>query len=178
MVRTIMDSNAVARSIGRIAHQILEYNYGADNIAVVGVLTRGIDIAAEISRRIKEMENVELPLGSVDITLYRDDFRELVDVPQAKGSDIQFDITGKDIILVDDVLFTGRTVRAAIDVILDFGRPKSIQLAVLVDRGGRELPIQPDYVGRKVEVRPDEYVQVYTKQTDGEDKVELVKRTE
>ncbi len=176
MQRVIMDSSAISRSIGRIAHQIIERNEGADNLAIVGVLNRGIDLAERIRQKIGELENADIPIGSVDITLYRDDFRELLDIPQAKGSDIQFEITGRDIILVDDVLYTGRTARAAIDVILDFGRPKSIQLAVLVDRGERELPIQPDYVGKRVEVRADEYVQVLTRETDGEDKVILVRR--
>jgi len=176
MKKVIMDGAAISRSIDRIVHQILENNDGADNIAIVGILARGIDLAHGIARQIETLENVKIPVGCVDITLYRDDFRELVDIPDAKGSDIQFDIKGKDIILVDDVIYTGRTIRSAIDVVLDFGRPKSIQLAVLIDRGGRELPIQPDYVGRKVDVRPDEYVQVLTKETDGADEVILVKR--
>ncbi len=176
MKKTIMNAEAISRSIDRIVHQIIEHNEGAKNLAVVGIIARGIDLAKRIVKRIEKIENIELPIGSVDITLYRDDFRELVDIPDAKGSDIQFDITGKDIILVDDVLYTGRTARSAIDVILDFGRPKSIQLAVLVDRDGRELPIQPDFVGRKVEVRADEYVQVHTEETDGEDEVVMVKR--
>ncbi len=176
MKKTIMNSAAISRSIDRIVHQIIEHNEGAKNLAIVGVIERGIDLAKRVVKRIEKLENVELPMGSVDITLYRDDFRELVDIPDAKGSDIQFDIKGKDIILVDDVLYTGRTTRSAIDVVLDFGRPKSIQLAVLIDRDGRELPIQPDYVGRKIEVREDEYVQVHTNETDDEDEVVLVKR--
>lgn len=175
MTQHIMDSTAFLRSIDRIVHEILEHNDGAHNLAIIGVLTRGADIGMKISQRIEELEEKQIPYGSVDITLYRDDFRELRDVPQAKGSDIQFDSKAMDIILVDDVLYTGRTVRSAIDVILDFGRPRSIQLAVLVDRDGRELPIQPDYVGRKVEVRPDEYVRVCTQKTDGKDEVLLVK---
>jgi len=176
MQKVILDSSAIARSIGRIVHQILEANEGADNIAIVGIQTRGVDIGKRIVAKISEMEKKEPPFGTVDITLYRDDFRELVEVPEAKDSKIDFDIKGIDIILVDDVLYTGRTVRSAIDVILDYGRPKSIQLAVLVDRGGRELPISANYVGKRVEVRPDEYVQVYTDETDKEDKVLLIKR--
>ena len=176
MKRIIMDSAAVTRSIGRIVHQILEHNEGAENLAIVGILTRGVDIAKRISKKIVEIEGIVPAFGYVDITLYRDDFRELVDVPQAKGSELQFDITGKDIVLIDDVLYTGRTARAAIDAILDFGRPKSVQLAVLVDRGGRELPICPDYIGKRIEVRPNEYVNVHTKETDRKDEVLLVRR--
>jgi len=171
-----MDSAAVTRSIGKMAHQIVERNEGAENLAIVGILTRGVDIAKRISKKIIEIEGVAPAFGHVDITLYRDDFRELLDVPQAKGSELQFDVTGKDIVLIDDVLYTGRTIRSAIDVILDFGRPKSIQLAVLVDRGGRELPICPDYIGKRIEVRHNEYVNVRTKETDRKDEVILVRR--
>ena len=176
MTKILMDKTAISRSLNKIAHQILEHNEGANNLAVVGIRTRGVDLSNRIVDIIESIENVKIPSGCVDITLYRDDFRETVDFPHPQGSEILFDPKGKNIVLIDDVLFTGRTVRAAIDVILDFGRPKSIQLAVLIDRGGRELPIQPDYVGRKIDVRSDEYVQVLTKETDGEDKIMLVKR--
>ncbi|MCD6594580.1 bifunctional pyr operon transcriptional regulator/uracil phosphoribosyltransferase PyrR [bacterium] len=176
MTKILMDDKAVLRSLNKIAHQILEQNEGADNLSIIGIRTRGVDLANRIVNIIEDIEKVKILSGCVDITLYRDDFRETVDFPHPKGSEIQFDPKGKKIILVDDVLFTGRTVRSAIDVILDFGRPKSIQLAVLVDRDGRELPIQPDYIGRKVEVRDNEYVQVLTKETDGEDKIMLIKR--
>ncbi len=176
MDKVLMNEAAILRSLDRIIHQILEHNEGAKNLAIVGIRTRGVDFAKRIIKRINELESIGVPLGVVDITLYRDDFRETVDFPHPKGSEIQFDPTGLDIILVDDVLFTGRTVRSAIDVILDFGRPNSIQLAVLIDRGGRELPICPNHFGRFVDVRPDEYVQVLTNETDSEDKVVLVKR--
>ncbi len=176
--RTIMDEVAISRSIDRISHQILERNEGTQNLAIVGIYTRGVELAKRIRMRIAEIEKIELPFGTVDITLYRDDFRELLTVPQAKGSDIRFDPKGINIVLVDDVLYTGRTVRAAIDVILDFGRPKRIQLAVLVDRGGRELPIAPDFVGKTVQVMADEYIHVMTKEIDGEDKVIIARRNE
>ncbi|RKZ32973.1 bifunctional pyr operon transcriptional regulator/uracil phosphoribosyltransferase PyrR [bacterium] len=178
MKKVLMNGESIERSLNKIVHQIVERNRGAGNLAVVGIRTRGADIADRVLTLIQQVEQLKIPHGCVDITLYRDDFREMVDFPHTHGSEIQFDPKGKNIILVDDVLFTGRTVRSAIDVILDFGRPASIQLAVLVDRGGRELPIQPDYVGRKVEVRSDEYVQVLTRETDGEDKVLLIKRKE
>ncbi len=178
MQKVLMESEDIQRSLKKIAHQILERNRGARDLAIVGIRTRGVDIAEKLKKIIEEIEGTKIPFGCVDITLYRDDFMETLDFPTTGGSDIQFDPKGKNIILVDDVLYTGRTVRSAIDVILDFGRPKSIQLAVLVDRGGRELPIQPDYVGLTVDVRPDEYVQVLTEQTDGEDRVLLVKRGE
>jgi len=176
MTQVLMNEAAIMRSLDRITHQILEYNEGAKNLAVVGIRTRGVDFAERIINKINELESIEIPLGVVDITLYRDDFRETVDFPHPKGSEIQFDPTGLDIILVDDVLFTGRTIRSAIDVILDFGRPNSIQLAVLIDRGGRELPICPDHVGRVIDVRPDEYVRVHTIESDEEDNVILIKR--
>jgi pyrimidine operon attenuation protein / uracil phosphoribosyltransferase len=176
MEQVIMDSVAMERSLGRIAHQILERNGGSKNIALVGVMTRGVDLANRLSKKIAASEGVVPPMGVVDITLYRDDFREIIDTPHAKSSDIRFDLTGRDIILIDDVLFTGRTTRAAIEAILDFGRPKTIQLAVIVDRGGRELPIAPDYVGTTVALRSDEYVQVKTVETDKEDMVLIVEK--
>ncbi len=178
MTKDLMTKKDIQRSLTKVAHQILERNRGAENLAIVGIRTRGVDIARRLKRIIEDIEGKQIPLGCVDITLYRDDFMDTVDFPSTGGSEIQFDPKGKNIILVDDVIYTGRTVRSAIDVILDFGRPKSIQLAVLVDRGGRELPIQPDYVGMVADVRPDEYVQVLTEETDGEDKVVLVKRSE
>ncbi len=176
MSRVLLDRVAISRSLGRIVHQIIERNESLGMLGIVGIRRRGVDLARRIAKRISELEGVSPPVGTVDITLYRDDFRELVDLPFAKGSEIQFDVTGRDVVLVDDVLYTGRTVRAAIDVILDFGRPRSIQLAVLIDRGGRELPICPDYVGRRIDVRSDEYIEVRTVETDGEDAVVLVKR--
>ncbi len=176
MTNCLMDENAVARSIEKIVREMLERNSGAKNLALVGIRTRGVDIAKRMASLIEEIEGAPVPFGIVDITLYRDDFRETLDFPHPMGSEIQFSPTGKSIVLVDDVLFTGRTVRSAIDVILDFGRPKSIQLSVLVDRGGRELPIAADYCGRSIEMRTDEYVQVLTRETDGQDAVMLVKR--
>ena len=176
MSRVLLDRVAISRSLGRIVHQIIERNESLGVLGIVGIRRRGVDLARRIAKSISELEGVSPPVGTVDITLYRDDFRELVDLPFAKGSEIQFDVTGRDVVLVDDVLYTGRTVRAAIDVILDFGRPRSIQLAVLIDRGGRELPICPDYVGRRIDVRSDEYIEVRTVETDGEDAVVLVKR--
>lgn len=176
MSKIIMTKESIRRTLKRIVQEILERNGGAKNLAIVGIRSRGADIADKIAKIIKKEEGTNVPIGVVDITLYRDDFRQLDEFPEAKGSDIQFDVTGKDIILVDDVLYTGRTVRAAMDVILDYGRPKSIQLAVLIDRGGRELPIAPDYVGQKVEVRENEYINVRTDSSDGIDEVILAKR--
>lgn len=176
MSKTIMTKDSIRRTIHRIVQEILERNGGAKNLAIIGIRSHGADIAGKIAKIIRKEENTDVPVGVVDITLYRDDFRQLNEFPEAKGSDIKFDVTGKDIILVDDVLYTGRTARAAIDVILDYGRPKSIQLAVLIDRGGRELPIKPDYVGRKIEVRDDEYINVHTDLSDGIDEVILAKR--
>lgn len=167
----LLDEKGIDRSIIRISHEIIERNKGVENIAVVGIKTRGVPLAKRIARYIEEFEGVEIPVGDLDITLYRDDLSELYEQPYLNRSNIQFEVRNKTVILVDDVIYTGRTVRAAMDGIIRIGRPKSIQLAVLIDRGHRELPIRPDYVGKNVPTAQQEIVHVKLSETDGEDKV-------
>ncbi|MDY6291426.1 MAG: bifunctional pyr operon transcriptional regulator/uracil phosphoribosyltransferase PyrR, partial [Succiniclasticum sp.] len=147
---SIMDADGIRRALIRIAHEITEKNRGVENVALVGIRTRGVPLAARIAEEIRKIENAEVPVGSLDITLYRDDLTTMGYNPVIHGTEIDFDITGKHIVLVDDVLYTGRTIRAALDAIIDMGRPNSIQLAVLIDRGHRELPIRADYAGKNV----------------------------
>jgi len=170
----IIDENGIERTITRLAHEILERNKGAGNIVIVGIRTRGEYIARRIAALIEKVESVKLSIGSLDITLYRDDLLGKLEQPQLKGTDILFDTTGKDVILIDDVLFTGRTIRAALDELIDLGRPRTIQLAVLVDRGHRQLPIRADYVGKNVPTRATESIRVHVKEVDGEDAVLLM----
>ena len=167
----VMDEAGFKRTLNRLAHEILERNKGAATIALIGIRTRGEHLAERLVQKIQRMEHRELQFGFLDITLYRDDLRTKLDQPLMKGTVITFDVTGKNIILVDDVLYTGRTVRAALDEIVDLGRPASIQLAVMVDRGHRELPIKADYVGKNLPTSADEEVRVLMKETDGEDAV-------
>ena len=155
----ILDNSGVTRALTRIAHEILENNKGTDGLVLVGIRSGGVYLAEQISARIMEIEGVELPLGAVDITMYRDDLGTRGNLPVGK-TDIPFALDGQRVILVDDVLFTGRTIRAAMDALMDFGRPSAIQLAVLIDRGHRELPIRSDYNGRNVPTARDEKVQV------------------
>jgi len=171
-VRQVMDALAIQRALVRIAHEILERNKGTDQLALVGIRSRGVYLAERIRRRVQEIEAGALPpFGVVDITLYRDDLDRGVENPVVKGTDIPFAVDGRRILLVDDVLFTGRTVRAAMDALVDFGRPQSIQLAVLVDRGHRELPIRADYVGKNLPTSLREQVQVRLAEADGQDEV-------
>ena len=170
----IMDARAVERALSRIAHEIIERNQGGQDVALVGVRTRGVPLARALAEKIREFDGVEVPIGSVDVTLYRDDLSEIAANPVVHATDLPFDLRGVDVILVDDVLFTGRTARAAMDALMDFGRPASIQLAVLVDRGHRELPIRADYVGKNVPTSKRELVEVACKETDGEDRVTIV----
>jgi pyrimidine operon attenuation protein/uracil phosphoribosyltransferase len=170
--RQVMDAVAIQRALVRIAHEILERNKGTEHLALVGIRSRGVYLAERIRRKIQEIEGGALPpFGVVDITLYRDDLDRGVDNPVVKGTDIPFAVEGRRILLVDDVLFTGRTVRAAMDALVDFGRPRSIQLAVLVDRGHRELPIRADYVGKNLPTSLREQVQVLLAEADGRDEV-------
>lgn len=155
----ILDQAGVRRALTRIAHEILEHNKGVDQLALVGIRSGGDFIAAELAALIQEIEGAEIPMGAVDIALYRDDLASRGAVPVGK-TDIPFDLEDRKVILVDDVLFTGRTIRAAMDALMDFGRPKNIQLAVLIDRGHRELPIRPDYVGRNVPTAREEQIDV------------------
>ncbi len=170
---TVMDGDAIQRAITRIAHEILERNKGADNLALVGIVTRGAVLAEQLAARIAEIEGVTLPVGMLDISFYRDDLATRLS-PEVKRTDIPFDVEGRDIVLVDDVLFTGRTIRAAMDAIMDYGRPHSVQLAVLVDRGHRELPIRADYVGKNVPSSSSEQVKVFLGGQDGRDAVEIL----
>jgi len=170
----IIDEAGFERTITRLAHEILEKNKGAASIVIVGIRTRGEFIARRIARKIEEVENVKLEIGSLDITLYRDDLLGKLEQPQLKGTDIIFDINDKNVILIDDVLYTGRTIRAALDELIDLGRPKTIQLAVLVDRGHRQLPIRADYVGKNVPTSSSESIRVHLKEVDGEDAVLLM----
>ncbi len=172
----ILDADQIKRSVTRIAHEILERNGGARSISVVGIRTRGEQLAKRIQNEITQIEGLEVPLGVVDITLYRDDLSHIAEQPLVRGTSLPFDVDKLHIILVDDVLFTGRTVRAALDAIIDFGRPKSVQLAVLCDRGHRELPIRPDYVGKSFPSAKNELVEVMLTEKDGEDGVYLVSR--
>jgi len=170
----IIDEEGFERTLTRLAHEILEKNRGAGNIVIVGIKTRGEFIARRIAKRIEEVEHVKLKLGSLDITLYRDDLLGKLEQPELKGTDIVFDISGKDVILIDDVLYTGRTIRAALDELIDLGRPRTIQLAVLVDRGHRQLPIKADYVGKNVPTAAEESVRVHVREVDGEDTILLM----
>ncbi len=170
----IMDAAALERTLTRLAHEIIEHNNGARDLAIVGIRTRGEFLARRVASRIEQSENATLDLGSLDITLYRDDLLGKLEQPQLKSTEILFDINDKNVVLVDDVLYTGRTIRAALDALIDIGRPKSIQLAVLVDRGHRQLPIRADYVGKNVPTSSRESIRVHVKEVDGEDAVLLM----
>lgn len=170
----IIDEVGLRRTVTRLAHEILERNRGAENLVIVGVRTRGVYLAQRIIHAIEKIEGKRLPLGILDITMYRDDFRQRLKQPVVQQTDIPFDIYEKDVVLVDDVLYTGRTTRAALEALMSFGRPARIQLAVLVDRGHRELPIKPDYVGKNIPTSIGEEVQVKMQEIDGEDSVLLV----
>jgi pyrimidine operon attenuation protein/uracil phosphoribosyltransferase len=176
----VLDEDQIRRSVTRIAHEILEKNKGAERLAVVGIRTRGEFLAKRIVAQIAEIEGREVPLGVVDITLYRDDISQSAEQPIVRGTDLPFDVDAVAIVLVDDVLFTGRTVRAALDAIIDFGRPRSVQLAVLCDRGHRELPIRADYIGKSIPTARTELVEVCLNERDGKDAVYLYdpKKTE
>ncbi|MEI6245838.1 MAG: bifunctional pyr operon transcriptional regulator/uracil phosphoribosyltransferase PyrR [Acidobacteriota bacterium] len=171
----VMDADRVAKSLTRIAHEIIEHNQGIEDIRLVGIRTRGVPIAKRIASCLKDITGAEVPTGVLDITLYRDDLmRHDVGVqPIVRSTEIPFDLDGKHVLLVDDVLYTGRTIRAALDALIDFGRPRSIQLVVLVDRGHRELPIRADYVGKNVPTSRKESVHVHLVEIDGRDEVEV-----
>lgn len=167
----VMDADDLRRAITRIAHEILERNSGTDNLAIIGIQTRGAHLARRIAEAIRSIEGAGVPVGVLDITLYRDDLQTIAEQPVVNESDIPFDVQGRTIVLVDDVLYTGRTVRAALDEIIDFGRPKAVHLAVIVDRGHRELPIRADYVGKNVPTSATETVSVRMAEKDGADEV-------
>ena len=171
----VMDADRVARSLARISHEILERNRGVDDLALVGIRARGVPIAARLAAQLRDLSGVAVPTGALDITLYRDDLMRHAVGPQPviRSTEIPFSIDDKVILLVDDVLYTGRTIRAALDALIDFGRPKAIQLVALVDRGHRELPIRADYVGRNIPTSQQQSVQVRLIELDGRDEVEV-----
>ncbi len=171
----VMDADRMGRTLARIAHEILERNRTIGELALVGIRTRGVPIAKRIARLIREISQVDVPTGALDITLYRDDLmRQPIGAqPRVGRTEIPFSIDSRRILLVDDVLYTGRTIRAALDALIEFGRPKSIQLVVLVDRGHRELPIKADYVGKNLPTSPAQSVQVQLEEIDGCDSVEI-----
>ncbi|MEI7641053.1 MAG: bifunctional pyr operon transcriptional regulator/uracil phosphoribosyltransferase PyrR [bacterium] len=168
----LLDKDAINRAITRIGHEIIEKNKGASNIIIIGIRSRGDILAKRIAQKIAEIEKIKVPIGALDITLYRDDY-DLNSKIQIKATEIPFAIDDKDIVLVDDVLFTGRTIRAAMDALIDFGRPRSIQLAVLIDRGHRQLPIQANYVGKNVPTSLSEGIVVQMSEKEADDKVML-----
>ena len=169
----LLDAGEIRRALTRIAHEILERNKGARDVVLVGIAARGDDLARRMAEELRGIEEVEVPVGVLDITFYRDDIGLRGEAPEVHQTLIPFDVSGKTVVLVDDVLYTGRTIRAAMDALMDLGRPRAIQLAVLVDRGHRELPIRPDYVGKNVPTRADDQVRVLTNETDGQDAVEV-----
>jgi pyrimidine operon attenuation protein/uracil phosphoribosyltransferase len=169
----VMDADRIGRTLARIAHEILERNKGADDLALVGIRRRGVPLARRLARSLREITGHDVPTGALDITLYRDDLMRNAVGPQplVRRTEIPFSIDTRRILLVDDVLYTGRTTRAALDALIDFGRPKAIQLVVLVDRGHRELPIKADYVGKNLPTAPEQSVQVRLHEIDGVDEV-------
>ncbi len=172
----IMDAATMQRSLTRVTHEILERNGGTENLILVGIRTRGIYLAERIAQNIKKFENVEVPVGELDITLYRDDQHFIKEQePVLNNTNIPFSIEGKNVVLVDDVLFTARTIRAGMDAIMDIGRPKRITVAVLVDRGHRELPIKADYVGKNIPTSTSEQISVRITEVDEQEKVTLIK---
>ncbi|NBI06896.1 bifunctional pyr operon transcriptional regulator/uracil phosphoribosyltransferase PyrR [Senegalia massiliensis] len=169
----ILDEKAINRATTRISHEIIEKNKGIENVVLLGIKTRGVPFAKRIAEKIKTIEGKTVKVEELDISLYRDDLSEVADKPLIKSSQISTDISNKIIVLIDDVLYTGRTVRAALDAIVDNGRPEKIQLAVLIDRGHRELPIRPDFVGKNVPTSKNEIIDVNFKETDGSDEVTI-----
>ena len=174
----IMDETAIARAITRISHEILEKNKGSSGLVIVGIRNRGAWLAQRVAAAIKKIDKRAVPVNILDITLYRDDLTTIAEQPQVRSSEVESPMDGKRVVLVDDVLYTGRTVRCALDELIDFARPKKIQLAVLVDRGHRELPIRPDFIGKNVPTASDETVQVRLKEVDGVDEVVIERKEE
>jgi pyrimidine operon attenuation protein/uracil phosphoribosyltransferase len=171
----ILDPPTIQRALTRIAHEIVERNNGTDNLVLIGLRSRGVDLARRIARELLLIIGAEPPVGALDVTLYRDDLGKVGPQPIVRKTEIPFSINEKRVVLVDDVLYTGRTIRAALDGLIDLGRPRLIQLAVLVDRGHRELPIRADYVGKNVPTSREEQIQVLLTEEDGEDRVVIVK---
>ena len=171
--KTVLDQSAINRALTRIAHEIVERNKGGEDLVLVGIKTRGVPLTKRLQEKIKQIESIEVPYGEIDITLYRDDLQTEQQDAELIATNIDEDINNKTLILIDDVLYTGRTVRSALDAIIDIGRPKAIQLAVLVDRGHRELPIRADYVGKNVPTSNDEIISVKLSEIDDEDAVTI-----
>lgn len=174
----LLDKSAMNRALTRMSHEILEKNKGGENLVLVGIKTRGVPLAKRVQNKIKEIEAIEVPLGELDITLYRDDLQKanITNEPEIKSATIDVELTGKNVILLDDVLFTGRTVRAAMDAVMDIGRPSRIQLGVLIDRGHRELPIRADYVGKNIPTSDQEIIVVQLDETDELDQVSIYEK--
>lgn len=170
----ILDKEGIRRSLTRIAHEIIERNKGTDHLTLVGIRRRGVPLAERLAERIRDIEGSRVPVGILDITLYRDDLTTLAYQPLVRSTEIPFPVSGKTVVLVDDVIFTGRTIRAALDALIDLGRPRVIQLAVLIDRGHRELPIRADYVGKNVPTSGKEEVSVRLLEIDGEERVVIL----
>jgi len=174
--RQVLNADEIRRALLRISHEIVERNGGTDDLVLVGTRTRGVPLARRLAALVEQNEGVALPVGSLDITYYRDDLTRLAHAPIVKRSEIGFDVDGRTVVLIDDVLYTGRTVRAALDAITDHGRPLAVRLAVLVDRGHRELPIRADFVGKNLPTSRDELVRVHLVETDGSDEVLIERR--
>jgi pyrimidine operon attenuation protein / uracil phosphoribosyltransferase len=170
----ILDKNSITRALMRIAHEILEKNKGTKELCLVGIRNRGVYLAQRLNSYIRKIEDKDVPVGILDITLYRDDLTLVAQNPLVRKTEIDFDINHKTVVLVDDVLYTGRTIRAALDALTDFGRPQSTQLAVLIDRGHRELPVRADYVGKNIPTAQRETVEVYLEEADGRDEVVIL----
>jgi pyrimidine operon attenuation protein/uracil phosphoribosyltransferase len=174
----LMDARAIERTLRRMAEEIVEVNEGVETMVMVGIQRRGVQLAARIAKMIEEREGTALPLGSLDITLYRDDLQTVGPRPLVGPTNLPWNLDGKRVVIVDDVLFTGRTIRAALDELTDFGRAARIELAVLIERAGRELPIHPDFVGKKADISPDQRVDVLIEELDGRDAVVIASRAE
>ncbi len=174
--KQILDAEGIHRAIVRIAHEILERNQGTNNLVFVGIRTRGVFLAERLQKQIRSIEHAEIPLGTLDITLYRDDLGEVGPRAAVRETELPCDVTEKIIVLVDDVLYTGRTIRAALDALIDFGRPRAIQLAVLIDRGHREFPIKADYVGKNIPTAREQEVILHLAEKDGRDEAILVEK--
>lgn len=178
MSAKVMEPDDVRRALTRIAHEVLERDKGVSDVVLVGIADRGDDLARRLAHEIRRIEGAEIPVGVLDITFYRDDIGMRAEAPEVHETRIPFDVSGKTVVLVDDVLYTGRTIRAALDALIDLGRPRAIQLVCLVDRGHRELPIRPDYVGKNVPTSRHEKVAVHLEEIDGVDEVVLMQPTQ
>jgi pyrimidine operon attenuation protein/uracil phosphoribosyltransferase len=177
MKRRLLSGEEIAAIIRQLSEQVAQKNPDIERLVLVGIQRRGVPLATRIARELSQLARYEPPVGSIDITLYRDDLQLVAETPLVRGSNISFDINGRQILLVDDVIFTGRTVRAALTELLDFGRPEAVRLLVLIDRGHRELPIQPDFVGMTVETERDDLVDIFLSEVDGRDEVIVSRRS-